>query len=143
MTEISSHSGKAKLWARRFFGMGSLRPEEYRASINALNIFFGAIIGVNFSSMQELPLRDYAYVLLLTSALIALILIVSYSKRRILSAVQLIVALAGYYYLFRIQVVIEGVTDHLLVTLGIWAASALFYEFSAQREPAGTEDAGP
>lgn len=133
MPGTPSPESKTGKFLKRFFGMSSLRPEEYRASINALNIFFGAIIGVNFSSLQELPPVDYAYVLLLTSALIALILIVSNSKRRIWSAVQLIVALAGYYYLFRIQVVIEGVTDHLLVTLGIWAASALFYEFSAQK----------
>lgn len=134
MSDDQVPAKKDRTLLQKIFGLGYLRQDEYRASINALNIFFGAIIGVNFSNLQALPPRDYAYILFLTSALVVLILIVSNTRRKVWSAVQLIAALAGYYYLFRVDVLIEGVSDHLLITLAIWAGSALLYEFSP-REP--------
>lgn len=117
---------------RAILGFGRLRADEYRASINALNIFFGAIIGVNFASLEALPPLDYAAVLLVTSAVVALILIVSNTTRRVSSVIQLLLALGAYYWLFRIEQAITGVSDNLLITLGIWAGSALFYEFSGR-----------
>ena len=119
-------------WLARAMSFGTLRESEYRASINALNIFFGAIVGVNFSNMEDLPPADYAIVLFITSALIALILIVSNSSRRLWSIVQLLIAMGGYYYLARVDVLLEGVTDHLLITLGVWAGGALLYEISGR-----------
>ena len=129
-----SGTGTRKGMLRRLSTFGTLQREEFQASINALNLFFGAIIGVNFSDMQDLPPKDYAVVLFLTASLIALILIVSNTRRRVWSAFQLLLALAGYYYLFRIDPMIEGISDNLMVTLGVWAACALIYEFGTPVE---------
>ena len=130
----NSEAGKRKGLLRRISSVGSLQREEFQASINALNLFFGAIIGVNFSDLQELPPKDYAIVLFLTASLIALILIVSNTRRGVWSAFQLVVALAGYFYLFRVDPLIEGISDNLMVTLGVWAACALLYEFGTPVE---------
>ncbi|VVT02465.1 hypothetical protein [Erythrobacter sp. EC-HK427] len=136
MSETVPSQSRGRKFLRAIFSLGRMRTDERRASINALNIFFGAIIGVNFSSLQQLPLKDYTVILVLTSAVIALILIVANTSRRVWSAVQLFIALAGYYYLVRVDGLIAGVSDYLLVTLGLWALLVIIYEFS------GSDDEG-
>ena len=135
-----NETGKRKGLLQRIATFGSLQREELQASINALHLFFGAIIGVNFSDLQELPPKEYALVLFLTAFLIAMILIVSNTRRKIWSAFQLLITLAGYYYLFRVDPLIEGISDNLMVTLGVWAACALLYEFGTPVEKDEPDD---
>ena len=66
-----------------------LTQREYEATINALNIFFGAIIGVAMGNIIEIPLKDYVVLLFIVSALVSSILLVTYTHRRIWNSVML------------------------------------------------------
>ncbi|MEL6876560.1 MAG: hypothetical protein AAGL68_00490 [Pseudomonadota bacterium] len=123
-----------------FWSIGRLREDEHRASIDALNLFFGAIVGVNFASMTNLNAKDYATLLFITATLIALILVVSNTRRRIWSAIQLIGALALFAWLFLVEKVVEGVDQKLMVTLAVWSAAALLYEFTPRLKEPRAED---
>ncbi len=122
-----------KLW-NGFASFGRQQEQEYRASVNALNLFFGAIVGVNFANMVELPAEDYAILLFVTALMISFILVISSTSRKVWSAVQLAAALTGYYLLFVGDPIIEGVDRKLVITLAVWAGSTLLFEFTP-RDP--------
>lgn len=115
-------------------GLDRQRESEFRASIDAFNLFFGAVVGIHFATIPDMPLDDYAVMLVVTSMIISLILIVPNTSRRIVGAVQLVVGLGAYYYAARYTDLLIGVDDKLLVTLGVWGASALLYVFTP-RDP--------
>ncbi len=108
-----------------------LTQREYEATINALNIFFGAIIGVSLGNIAEIPLKDYMILLVIIATLVSSILLVTYTHRRIWNSVMLTVFLLVAWYL-------ESDTggelidfpDRVLPTLTVWAAMAVSTEFS-------------
>lgn len=115
-------------------GEGRLHEREHRASMDAFNLFFGAIVGVNFANQSAMAVKDYAILLFLTAALIALILIISNTSRRIWSAIQLIIVFGVYYLLTMVEKIVGEVDEKLVVTLAVWAAAALLFEFTP-RDP--------
>ena len=56
-----------------------LTAKEYEASINALNIFFGAVIGISLGSIGDIPTLGYVQLLVITSAAVTSILFLCYS----------------------------------------------------------------
>ena len=113
-----------------------LQAEEYRASIQGLNLFFGAIIGVSFASAESLPVRDYAALLFLTAAIVMIILIVSNTRRRIYSVVQLVAVMAGAWVVLVRRPFIEGIPPSLFPTLAIWSLLAALTEFTPREKDA-------
>ncbi len=130
----------AKEIAKGLSDTGRLRESEYRASVDALNLFFGAIVGVNFAGLTDLSSADYAILLFITATLIGFILMVSKTTRRIWSAVQLTIFMAGYAWLGLVEKVIEGVDEKLVITLAVWTGAALLAEFTP-RDPDPEPDA--
>src|SRR3954451_4394450 len=49
------------MW-RTLLGIDPQTRAEKRASVNGLNLFFGALIGANLGSLEHLALRDYTLV---------------------------------------------------------------------------------
>lgn len=105
-----------------------ISAKEYEASINALNIFFGAVIGVSLGNVGDIATWDYVQLLVLTAAAVTAILFVTYSERRYWSIVTAVAVLCVLW-----------VMDHrddsfnfppkLLPTLGVWAGMAIITEF--------------
>ena len=110
--------------------LGVMEHGEYRAALDALNLFFGAIIGVQFARVEGLSLADYALLLVLTASLVALILIVSNTRRRLWAFVQLALFFAAYSWIVLSEMLAGDIGARLVVTLGCWALAALVYEYS-------------
>ncbi len=108
-----------------------LTQREYEATINALNIFFGAIIGVSLGNIAEIPLKDYVILLVVISALVSSILLVTYTHRRIWNSIMLIgFLLAAWYQESDTGGEFIDFPDRVLPTLTVWAAMAIMTEFS-------------
>lgn len=112
----------------------AFRAEEYRATMDSLNLFFGAIVGVVFAGLEGLPPRDFASLLVATSVVVSLILLAVHSRRRLVSLANLLLSLAGYWYLFYQDAVVGPLSPNLFITLATWAALAVIYEFSPRIE---------
>lgn len=106
-----------------------LTRKEYDASINALNLFFGAVIGVNLGGIEEIELQQYVALLTTTSTAVTTILFVSYSERRYWSIFLMLLALFGLWKLGNQEQLYE-LPPKLLPTLGLWAGIALLTQFS-------------
>ncbi len=112
-----------------------LTQREYEATINALNIFFGAIIGVSLGNITEIPMDEYVILLIIISVLVSSILLVTYSHRRIWNSIMLAGALLAAWYAESDN---GGgaidFPDRVLPTLTVWAALAVMTEFSDRAE---------
>lgn len=130
---------------KRLLGIGNpltYTHREYEAAVNALNIFFGAVIGVSLGGAEDLPTGDYVLLLLGTAAMVTAILFVSYSHRRVWNCLWLAAVLVGYWYLTERGGFGFPVPDKLLPTLAVWAGMAVFTEFAPRAAEPG-EDQEP
>lgn len=122
---------------------GKLTQREYEASLNALNIFFGAIIGVSLGNVENMPTKDYVFLLVITAALVTMILLVSYSHRRFMNMIVLAAGLgiAWYDHASPDVEILTAFPDKLLPTLSVWAVMAAAVEFTERiAEPDTDED---
>jgi hypothetical protein len=130
---MSKNSGTIAMWEkiRKYLGL-SISPGEYRATVNALNIFFGAVIGVSLGQTIDMPEADYMLLLAGTSAFVTGILYVSYSERRARNIVILILTIgAAWYSLSDGSPPPIEIPPKLLPTLTVWAAMAILTELMA------------
>ncbi|MEO1044034.1 MAG: hypothetical protein AAFX04_01185 [Pseudomonadota bacterium] len=115
---------------------GKMTHREYQAALNALNIFFGAIIGVSLGNIETIPTWDYVILLVVTSALVMQILLVSYTHRRIWNMLMLVIFLGAAWYIHlnpRSDIELEF-PSKLLPTLSVWAVLAFGIEFSERTD---------
>ena len=129
---------------KKLRGIGDpFRPteREYQASINALNIFFGAVIGINLGGAESLSVGDYVVLLVATSAIVMAILFVSYTHRRIWNSIVLVASLAAYWYILERDGFAVDVSDKLAPTLAIWGTMAILTEFMPRsKDPAEDQE---
>jgi hypothetical protein len=102
---------------RNIWSWSQITEDEYRANLNGMNTFFGAVLGFVLTDVQTATLVDFAQLLIFTAALVIGILYVSASSQRWLYAalnLLLIWALPG--------VLPEGAGNagRLQVTLAVW-----------------------
>ncbi len=109
-----------------------LTQREYEASLNALNIFFGAIIGVSLGNIEAMSVEDYVVLLLATATIVSTILIVSYSHRRIWNMMMMfsLLGLAWYVDIYKVKGIDIDFPEKLLPTLSVWAGLAVLLEFT-------------
>ncbi len=131
----------ARIW-RGVKSTGTLQVEEYRASIQALNIFFGAIIGVSFGQIGEIAITDYMVLLMLTAVTVTVILIVSNTRRFLYSMLSLILVMGTFWYATYHDPVVPGIPRLLFPTLLVWSALALLTEFTPREKEEREKDAG-
>ncbi len=135
--------GKLSEITDRIRGIGDpFRPteREYRASLNALNIFFGAVIGVSLGGIEEMTRSDYILLLFLTSTIVIAILFVSYTHRPIWNTIMLAMVLCGFWYGAEYTDFIDiEIPDKLMPTLWVWAGMAVATEFT-ERAPDPEQD---
>ncbi|WP_343344244.1 hypothetical protein WJT74_09790 [Sphingomicrobium sp. XHP0239] len=112
---------------------------EIEASIQALNIFFGAVIGISLAGIEEVPMISYLAILVMTAAVVMMILMVSNSHRRLWHAVSMVTVLGLLWWVAEIDpadsAFIDDMPDRLLPTLTVWAAMALLTEFAPRVSP--------
>ncbi|MGB3722852.1 MAG: hypothetical protein WA979_08550 [Pacificimonas sp.] len=128
----------ARIW-RGVKSTGTLQVEEYRASVQALNIFFGAIIGVSFGQIGDIDIPNYMLLLFVTSATVTVILIVSNTRRFVYSSLLLIAVLGSVWYGIYRGAVFTDVPRLLFPTLLVWSAMALLTEFTPREKDAAAD----
>jgi len=110
-----------------------MKTQEYQASLNGLNIFFGAILGVSVGGIETLAPVPFMMLLFMVAAVVIAILYISASPHRIAYAVILMTAL-GLVLLLRAPTdLLFGsipLPDKLLPTLIVWTAAVIVVEFS-------------
>jgi hypothetical protein len=128
-------SGVKRLWSGLTWAF-VLQREEYRASLQALNIFFGAIIGVAFGRIEQMPVLDYIMLLFLTAAIVSFILVVSNTRRRFYSAIALSLIMGASWFLLYEKPIFAETPRLLFPTLLVWSMMALLTEFSPREREA-------
>ena len=113
---------------------------DYRAGLNAMNIVFGAVLGFVLVGAQDLPVRDFVWLLVSSALIVMLIQSISLSEYTLFT---IITTAAAIYFiptmaedLFSISAV-----PKLQPTLAVWAAMVVILEVSP-REKAKQETTG-
>ncbi len=104
--------------------------KEYEASINALNIFFGAVIGISLGGIGEIPTLDYVLLLIITAAAVTAILFVTYSERQYWSILMVGLVFFAMWWMNDGDDQIVKLPPKLLPTLAVWALMAISTEFT-------------
>jgi hypothetical protein len=107
---------------------------EIAAHHAGMNVFFGAVLGFVMAGTERLDSLEFAYVLLVVSAVVISILYVSASRQKIaysLFTVLLIFMLPRVSNLALDQG--EALPDKLQPTLLVWTFLSIFIEFMPRR----------
>ncbi|MFV0624993.1 hypothetical protein ACBY01_13425 [Sphingomonas sp. ac-8] len=125
--------------ARHLFDGARMTDAEYRANLNGINIFFGAVLGFVLAGTETLETAGFTLVLVLCSAIVISILYISSSRRRL---VYFLYTALGIACLPQVVTLIgpAGTTlpPKLIPTLAVWTAMTAFVEFAPRVQPEGT-----
>ncbi len=112
-------------------GLGRMSHGEYRANLNGLGIFFGAVLGFVMASTETLGTRDYTLVLVGTASMVITILYVSSSKQRLAYALLAAAGVALMPLALKILLTPEAqLPVQLQPTLAVWLAMTVAIEFA-------------
>lgn len=116
---------------------GRMTHSEYRANLNGLNIFFGAVLGVVLAGTETLGQKDFAMTLFISATLVITILYVSSSPHRIGYALLAGIFIAGLPRLLQLLTDGAPVPPHLQPTMAVWLGITLMAEFLPRERAAG------
>lgn len=109
------------------FGLAAwtVTDDEYRASLSALNTFFGAVLGFVLTDIETHGAGEFAQLLILSAAIVVGILYVSASASR-----WWYVGLNAFFIWSLPSILPKGSGDptRLQVTLAVWMAMTVFTE---------------
>ena len=121
----------------RFSDIFKMSEKEHGAAITALNIFFGAVIGVSLGNIDAISTKEYILLLMVTSAFVMSILFVSYSHRKVLNAILAVLILGLAWGLDAVDKSSIDFPPKLLPTLGVWLFLSIVNElWKRSDEPA-------
>lgn len=136
--QIQRHMTKITGFVSKKTSFLKISSNEHRAAIDALNIFFGAMIGVHFGEFSGLSIFNYVLIILITVAAITYILYITHSKRKLLNMVFLAVMFYLVYYFLYIEPISRKIPEMLFPSLLVWGGLAVLIEYSP-RETGNTE----
>jgi hypothetical protein len=121
---------------RKIPALWRMTPGEYRANVDGLNLFFGAVLGVVMATTDRLGGRDFAVTLIVTATLVVTLLYVSSGRHRFAYALFAAAVLA---FLPRILGPLladpAGMPPHLQPTLLVWLGFIVLVELGALDGP--------
>lgn len=112
-----------------------MTEREYRANIEGLNIFFGAVLGFVLAGAEALDAGRFAVVLLLVGMTVVTILYITASHRRLSYALLAAVVIATMPHIASELLDGAALPAKVQPTLAVWAALITAIEF-APRERA-------
>jgi peptidoglycan/LPS O-acetylase OafA/YrhL len=123
-------------------------PGDKAGSIDGLNLFFGALLGANLGTMQNLQLTEYTrLILLLAGSVMALRMLSTSEKRWKVAALIVLCVVAVGGIVFSPAQSIKGLSadslHKLIATLAIWLVCVLLVEFSPGTKDARAEPSQP
>jgi hypothetical protein len=128
---------------RKLLGFGRMTNGEYRANIEGMNIFFGAVLGIVLGGTDAIPAFDFAFLLLTAAATVISILYISSSENR-----YTYIALTAFIIAF-LPRIIESIIaparapDHLQPTLAVWALMVTIVELLPRERPDAAQPPAP
>jgi len=136
-----------KRWNSSLDRSMKMTRREYDASINALNIFFGAVIGITLGGALTKDVADYVIILLMSVGAVISILYISYSERKWMGVASLVVSIVCMLLInYTSSEKGEGIIfpQKLVPTLAVWSIMALITEYipiiDIEGKPEGPED---
>lgn len=125
-----------------------MSAREYRANLEGLNIFFGAILGVVMTDIGDVPPLVYAVVLTSVASFVITIIYITASNQRRTYAIYAALALGGLWsvaHRFGEQYGLSGthVDRRVIPTLAVWLAMTVMIEFAPRTGNAQTGDEAP
>jgi MFS-type transporter involved in bile tolerance (Atg22 family) len=112
--------------------------QEYRAALNGVSIFFGAVLGVALGGMEDLGTLAYITLLLMVTAVVVAILYIPASRNRVAYAVGLIVLLTLVLITHQPGALVAGsfpLPAKLIPTLIVWTGATILVEFGPRERP--------
>jgi hypothetical protein len=124
---------------KSFFTAGE---PEYRAALNGIAIFFGAILGVALGGVEGLDPLPFMTLLVMVSGVVVTILYIPASRRRVAYAAGLLALLAIILFTHRPGDMVLGsfpLPPQLIPTLIVWTAATILVEYGPRRGRAAAE----
>jgi len=115
-----------------------MTEREYRANLNGINVVFGAVLGFVLVGAENLPVRDFAALLVLSSAIVVMIFYLESSEYKLFNIVTTGGAIAALPYVSEDMFELAKVPK-LQPTLAIWALMVLGVELMPKEKPEGTD----
>jgi hypothetical protein len=112
---------------------------EQRSSLDGVNLFFGALIGANFGSLNGVGLDEYALLVVLLAGAVITLRIFATSERRgyAFMLLGLYIVVVGQFLLSPprgLDGLAEGDRQRLAVTMVIWLGATLLTYYTPVRE---------
>lgn len=108
---------------------------EKQAAINGVNLFFGALIGANLGTLEQIELRDYLLIAIIICLIVLYIQVAPVARRRWSYLLQLGGLVTGLYLLLLDPLGLQlfenrpRPTPHIFVTICLWLLSVASIEF--------------
>jgi hypothetical protein len=116
-----------------------MSDEEYRANLNGISIFFGAVLGFVLAGTETLETAGFTLVLVLCSAIVVSILYISSSHRRLVYFLYTAVGIACMPQVVGlIGPAGTALPPKLIPTLAVWTAMTALVEFAPRARPEDT-----
>lgn len=126
---LEARRAEARPAPRSFVDRLRMTDREYRANIDGLNLFFGAVLGVVMATTEGLDARNFAAVLFVTASLVVSLLYISASRRRIGYAVLTAVSILLLPQILGELARGAAAPRQLQVTMAVWLTFIVAVEF--------------
>ena len=124
------------------FGFGRMTHAEYRANLDGLNMFFGAMLGLVMAGTERLSGPMFGAVLLMISGIVVTILYVSASRHRLGYSVLAVAMTALIPTIIDDLLGARGaLPDKVQPTLIVWAVMTIAIEFYPRDRDASVKNA--
>ena len=113
----------------RLLGTMRISEREYRANLDGMNIFFGAVLGIVLGGTEAMAPLKFAGLLAMSAGMVVSILYISSSRHRLAYAVLAVIMIALLPKLLEDMFGPGEVSSHLQPTLAVWVAMVIAVEF--------------
>ena len=132
---VISCAGEMIMKRPRLFGMMRMSEREYRANLDGMNIFFGAVLGIVLGGTEAMAPLKFAGLLAMSAGMVVSILYISSSRHRLAYAAVAVILIALLPRLLSDMFEPGEVSAHLQPTLAVWVAMVIGVEFVPREAP--------
>lgn len=111
-------------------GLGRMSEGEYRANLNGINMFFGAVLGVVLAGIEKLNSFEFGFVLLVLAGIVTSIMFISGSRNRVMySAYALAMSLVAPRLIDTVLRTTDALPPKVVPTVVAWTLMTIAVEF--------------
>jgi hypothetical protein len=111
-------------------GLGKMSVGEYQATLNGLNMFFGAVMGFVLTGTEALSSFQFGVILMMLAGVVISIPYIASSRHRVAYSIYALVAALAFPELVEVTLRTEARVPHKIrPTLLVWTVMTIFVEF--------------